>query len=77
MEKWQGAFITATETVESADLSTVEQLALNTFLINSKVPADAGQYVLDRISQNPDCSTAETLRSIREDVKTLALKRTG
>lgn len=77
MEKWQGAFITATETVESADLSTVEQLALNTFLINSKVPADAGQYVLDRISQNPDCSTEETLRSIREDVKTLALKRTG
>lgn len=75
MEKWEGAFITATETIESSHLSAIEKFALRNFIVNAKSPADAGQYVEDRISQNSDYSVEETLRSIRADVKTLALKR--
>lgn len=74
MENWQGAFITATETIESSGLSAIEQLALRTILAHAEVPADAGQYLLDQISQNSDCTVEETLRTIRQDVRSLALK---
>ncbi|PGH11071.1 hypothetical protein AJ79_05113 [Helicocarpus griseus UAMH5409] len=69
-----GAFITAEECIYSAKLSAFEQLSLVNFLDNSRVPDDAGQYMLDRISQNQNCAVEETLRSIRADLKTLALK---
>lgn len=74
MERWQGAYITARETIEVAPLSAFEQLALCEFMVHGQIPAVAGQYVLDRISQNPEHSTEETLRSIRADLKILALK---
>ncbi|OJD13260.1 hypothetical protein AJ78_06267 [Emergomyces pasteurianus Ep9510] len=74
VEAFQGAFLTAQDTIYSAPLSAFEHLSLSTFLVRSQIPAHAGQYVLDRIFQNPGCTTEATLRSIRKDLKTLALK---
>ncbi|PGH34293.1 hypothetical protein GX50_02876 [[Emmonsia] crescens] len=71
---FEGAFITAQDAIYSANLSAFEHLSLFTFLLHSRIPAKAGQYVLDRISQNPEFSVEETLRSIRTDLNTLVLK---
>ncbi|KAK2760389.1 hypothetical protein FQN54_002459 [Arachnomyces sp. PD_36] len=74
MERWEGAYITASEIIESAPLSAFEQLAIREFMVHAQIPCDAGQYVLDRISKNPDDPVEETLRSVREDLRTLALR---
>ncbi|OAX78313.1 hypothetical protein ACJ72_07379 [Emergomyces africanus] len=71
---FEGAYLTATDTIYSAKLTAIEHLSLTNFLVNSYTPAVAGQYVHDRISQNPDCTLEETLRSIWKDLKTLVTK---
>ncbi|PGH01828.1 hypothetical protein GX51_05008 [Blastomyces parvus] len=71
---WEGAYLTATNTIFSAKLSAIEHRCLTRFLASSYIPAVAGQYVHDRISRNPDSTLEETLRSILKDLKSLALK---
>ncbi|EEH07880.1 conserved hypothetical protein [Histoplasma capsulatum G186AR] len=74
VEAFEGAFITAQDAIYEANLSSFEHLSLSTFLIHSRIPATTGQYVLDRISQNPKYTAEEVLLSIRADLNTLVLK---
>lgn len=71
---WEGAYLTAKDVIFSAKLSAFEHLRLDKLLVYSRYPAIAGEYILQRISENPHCSVEETLRSILEDVQKLACK---
>ncbi|OAX84433.1 hypothetical protein ACJ72_01211 [Emergomyces africanus] len=71
---FQGAFITAQDAIYATNLTVFEHLSLFTFLLHSRIPAATGQYVHDRISQNPEYTAEEVLRSIRADLNTLVLK---
>ncbi|EEP76611.1 predicted protein [Uncinocarpus reesii 1704] len=66
---------TAVQKIQSAQLPAIEISALFSFVHSAVVPNDAGRYVLQQLSENPRRTLEETLRSIREDWMTLALKR--
>ncbi|EAS30355.3 uncharacterized protein CIMG_05834 [Coccidioides immitis RS] len=74
MNKFGQEYQAGLKKVESAQLSAIEILALRSFLLWAAEPNDAGRYVLRRLSENPQCTLEETLRSIRKDWLTLANK---
>ncbi|PGH11612.1 hypothetical protein AJ79_04752 [Helicocarpus griseus UAMH5409] len=66
-----GAFFPAQKAIYSAKLSAIEHLSLDGFLVYSLTSPEAGQYVLDRIAQSPECNrddtiTAEVEAALRE-----------
>lgn len=73
-QSFGAAFNVALKTIRSSQLSAIEHIALESFVLSAKAPGDAAKYVLQRVSENPECPVEETLRSIRNDMKALALK---
>ncbi|EGE03154.1 hypothetical protein TEQG_08620 [Trichophyton equinum CBS 127.97] len=74
-DKYGKKFTRAFEMIDSAKLSAIEGIALSLFIGSARAPVVASKYVQDRVSQNSEtCTLEETLRSIRQDLVTLARK---
>ncbi|PGH19448.1 hypothetical protein AJ80_03949 [Polytolypa hystricis UAMH7299] len=72
MDPYGEAYLAARETIGSSRLPAIEHLALILFLLASDVPERAGQYLLQRVSQNLEIPLEDILRSLRKDIQTLA-----
>ncbi|KAF3892246.1 APH domain-containing protein [Trichophyton interdigitale] len=76
-DKYGKKFTRAFEMIDSAKLSAIEGIALSLFIGSARAPVVASKYVQDRVSQNSEtCTLKETLRSIQQDLVTLARKMT-
>lgn len=75
MERFGKVYKESLLTIDSAQLTDIECHDLTIFVSSSIDPDDAARYTLERISRSSEHSTLEeTLRLLRTDLLTLAMK---
>lgn len=65
----------AIEVIDSAKLTAIEHLHLKLVIVNAVDTTVAARFILNQVSKiSPGCSVEDILRSLKDDLNTLALK---